>query len=205
MDPGGRPVDARDDRWQRAGGKRIHHRAHHRAPRRARCWRSSRRASSASTTRSPPNGGELLLVYPNVIAVERQLRVSPADFRLWVCLHEVTHRVQFRANPWLAEHMSQPLAVLTEESGEDVTEVIGRLGRLRPRPRATVLRPNRIRPACLACCAPFSPSRSACARPAVGARHAAGRPRRSCDGRRRARRGAVGGHHSAPVQRAAQP
>ncbi len=49
-------------------------------------------------------GGELLLVYPpNVIAVERQLRVNPADFRMWVCLHEVTHRVQFRANPpWLA-------------------------------------------------------------------------------------------------------
>ena len=73
------------------------------------------------------NGGELLLVYPNVIAVERQLRVVPADFRLWVCLHEVTHRVQFRANPWLADHMSNSLAVLTEETGEDVTEVIGRL------------------------------------------------------------------------------
>jgi coenzyme F420 biosynthesis associated uncharacterized protein len=73
------------------------------------------------------NGGELLLVYPNVIAVERQLRVSPADFRLWVCLHEVTHRVQFRANPWLPDHMSQALAVLTEDAGEDVTEVIGRL------------------------------------------------------------------------------
>lgn len=73
------------------------------------------------------NGGELLLVYPNVIAVERQLRVVPADFRLWVCLHEVTHRVQFRANPWLADHMSNALAVLTEETGDDVTEVIGRL------------------------------------------------------------------------------
>ncbi|WNG95644.1 zinc-dependent metalloprotease [Mycobacterium sp. ITM-2016-00318] len=73
------------------------------------------------------NGGELLLVYPNVIAVERQLRVVPADFRLWVCLHEVTHRVQFRANPWLADHMSSSLAVLTEETGDDVTEMIGRL------------------------------------------------------------------------------
>ena len=73
------------------------------------------------------NGGELLLVYPNVIAVERQLRVVPADFRLWVCLHEVTHRVQFRANPWLAEHMSSSLAVLTDETSDDVTEVIGRL------------------------------------------------------------------------------
>jgi coenzyme F420 biosynthesis associated uncharacterized protein len=77
-----------------------------------------------------PNGGELLLVYPNVIAVERQLRVLPADFRLWVCLHEVTHRVQFRANPWLAEHMSQSLAVLTEDAGENVTEVVGRLAEL---------------------------------------------------------------------------
>jgi coenzyme F420 biosynthesis associated uncharacterized protein len=77
-----------------------------------------------------PNGGELLLVYPNVIAVERQLRVLPADFRLWVCLHEVTHRVQFRANPWLADHMSRALAVLTEDGGEDVGEVIGRLAEL---------------------------------------------------------------------------
>ncbi|MBP1817751.1 zinc-dependent metalloprotease [Mycobacterium sp. OAE908] len=77
-----------------------------------------------------PNGGELLLVYPNVIAVERQLRVLPADFRLWVCLHEVTHRVQFRANPWLAEHMSQSLAVLTEDAGEDVSQVVGRLAEI---------------------------------------------------------------------------
>jgi coenzyme F420 biosynthesis associated uncharacterized protein len=74
-----------------------------------------------------PNGGELLLVYPNVIAVERQLRVLPADFRLWVCLHEVTHRVQFRANPWLADHMSQALGVLTEDAGEEFSEVVGRL------------------------------------------------------------------------------
>ncbi|MEZ0357156.1 zinc-dependent metalloprotease [Mycobacterium sp. SA01] len=71
--------------------------------------------------------GLLLLVYPNVIAVERQLRVSPADFRLWVCLHEVTHRVQFSANPWLAQHMSQALGVLTSDTADDVTQVVGRL------------------------------------------------------------------------------
>jgi coenzyme F420 biosynthesis associated uncharacterized protein len=73
------------------------------------------------------NGGELLLVYPNVIAVERQLRVSPEDFRLWVCLHEVTHRVQFKANPWLADHMARSLAVLTDESDQEVSQVVGRL------------------------------------------------------------------------------
>jgi coenzyme F420 biosynthesis associated uncharacterized protein len=73
------------------------------------------------------DGGALLLVYPNVIAVERQLRVEPSDFRLWVCLHEVTHRVQFTANPWLSGYMSKALGVLTQESGEDVARVVGRL------------------------------------------------------------------------------
>ncbi|KKF00499.1 zinc-dependent metalloprotease [Mycolicibacterium obuense] len=76
---------------------------------------------------APHDGGELLLVYPNVIAVERQLHVQPADFRMWVCLHEVTHRVQFRANPWLAGHMSDALGVLTQDAGDDVTQVVGRL------------------------------------------------------------------------------
>jgi coenzyme F420 biosynthesis associated uncharacterized protein len=73
------------------------------------------------------SGGELLLVYPNVIAVERQLRVSPADFRLWVCLHEVTHRVQFKANPWLAEHMARCLAVLTDDGDQGPAQVVDRL------------------------------------------------------------------------------
>ncbi len=72
-------------------------------------------------------GGALLLVYPNVIAVERQLRVAPADFRLWVCLHEVTHRVQFTANPWLPGYMSQALGVLTQEGSEDVAQIVSRL------------------------------------------------------------------------------
>ncbi|ORB64813.1 zinc-dependent metalloprotease [Mycolicibacterium tusciae] len=80
------------------------------------------------------DGGKLLLVYPNVIGVERQLRVDPSDFRLWVCLHEVTHRVQFRANPWLADHMSQSLAVLTQDAGDDIGQMVGRLaGYLRSR------------------------------------------------------------------------
>jgi coenzyme F420 biosynthesis associated uncharacterized protein len=71
--------------------------------------------------------GCLLLVYPNVIAVERQLRIEPSDFRLWVCLHEVTHRVQFTANPWLADYMSDALGQLTQGAGDDIGEVAGRL------------------------------------------------------------------------------
>lgn len=71
--------------------------------------------------------GALLLVYPNIIAVERQLRVRPSDFRMWVCLHEVTHRVQFSANPWLADYISGTLATLAHEQEEDVAGMLGRL------------------------------------------------------------------------------
>ena len=49
--------------------------------------------------------GRLLLVAPNVVHVERELDVDPRDFRLWVCLHEETHRVQFTAVPWMRDHL----------------------------------------------------------------------------------------------------
>ncbi|WP_210649923.1 zinc-dependent metalloprotease [Nocardioides sp. SYSU D00065] len=49
--------------------------------------------------------GRLLLVAPNIVHVEREIHADPADFRLWVCLHEETHRVQFTANPWLGDHL----------------------------------------------------------------------------------------------------
>ncbi|KRC64991.1 coenzyme F420 biosynthesis-associated protein [Aeromicrobium sp. Root236] len=54
-----------------------------------------------------PNGegGRLLLVAPNIVQAERQLDVDPHDFRLWVCLHEETHRVQFTAVDWMRAHM----------------------------------------------------------------------------------------------------
>ncbi len=48
--------------------------------------------------------GELLLVAPNIVEVERKLDAVPRDFRLWVCVHEVTHRVQFTGVPWMREH-----------------------------------------------------------------------------------------------------
>ena len=49
--------------------------------------------------------GRLLLVAPNIVSAERELDVPAGDFRLWVCLHEETHRLQFGANPWLAPHL----------------------------------------------------------------------------------------------------
>jgi hypothetical protein len=53
--------------------------------------------------------GRLLLVAPNIVAAERHLDVEPRDFRLWVCLHEETHRVQFGAVPWLTDHFTSQI------------------------------------------------------------------------------------------------
>ena len=54
---------------------------------------------------SGPSTGRLLLVAPNIVHVENELAVDRADFRLWVCLHEETHRVQFTAVPWMRDHI----------------------------------------------------------------------------------------------------
>ncbi|NHT18866.1 zinc-dependent metalloprotease, partial [Cellulomonas sp. IC4_254] len=61
--------------------------------------------------------GTLLLVAPNVLAVERALGVDPVDFRLWVTLHEQTHAQQFASAPWLVEHLTARLRVLLADEG----------------------------------------------------------------------------------------
>ncbi len=57
--------------------------------------------------------GRLLLVAPNIVHVERELGVDASDFRLWVCLHEETHRVQFTAVPWMREHLYSEISALS--------------------------------------------------------------------------------------------
>ncbi|RVW06817.1 zinc-dependent metalloprotease [Rhodococcus spongiicola] len=71
--------------------------------------------------------GTLLLVAPNVLQVERTLAVPARDFRLWVCLHEVTHRVQFSSAPWMGDYMRSSVATLGESSKETMAEFVSRL------------------------------------------------------------------------------
>src|SRR5690606_31939225 len=68
--------------------------------------------------------GQLLLVAPNIVEAERKLRVDPRDFRLWVCLHEVTHRMQFTAVPWLRAHFLREVQAFVDASREGM-EALG--------------------------------------------------------------------------------
>lgn len=61
----------------------------------------------------------LLLVAPNVVAVETSLGFNKADFRLWACLHEQTHQFQFGHAPWLADHVRGLAAELLGEVDDD--------------------------------------------------------------------------------------
>jgi coenzyme F420 biosynthesis associated uncharacterized protein len=60
--------------------------------------------------------GQLLLVAPNIVEAEQKLRADPHDFRLWVCLHEVTHRTQFTAVPWLRRHFLSEVHAFVDAS-----------------------------------------------------------------------------------------
>lgn len=79
---------------------------------------------------APQGSPRLMLVAPNVVQVERELNVDPADFRLWVCMHEETHRVQFTAVPWLREHMITGAQTLAGEMIPDPDTLMERAQQL---------------------------------------------------------------------------
>jgi len=85
----------------------------------------------ATTGSDPGNGptahGSLLLVAPNILQVERELQVVPRDFRLWVCIHEETHRAQFTAVPWLRDHVVAEVRAFLDETEVDPGAVLRRL------------------------------------------------------------------------------
>ncbi|GAA3794584.1 zinc-dependent metalloprotease [Cellulomonas soli] len=73
---------------------------------------------------APGQPGRLLLVAPNVLQVERTLDVVPADFRVWVALHEQTHALQFAAAPWLAGHLRGRATQLVTGLGVSVRSAV---------------------------------------------------------------------------------
>jgi coenzyme F420 biosynthesis associated uncharacterized protein len=52
----------------------------------------------------PEDQDVVYYVGPNVLALEKRYAFPPREFRLWLALHEVTHRAQFTGVPWMRSH-----------------------------------------------------------------------------------------------------
>ncbi len=87
----------------------------------------SRREAGGDSRDEPVRDGRLMLVAPNIVATERELDVDPRDFRLWVSVHEVTHRTQFTAVPWLRAHVQGEISAFLLASDLDPAAMIGRM------------------------------------------------------------------------------
>ncbi|HEX6130396.1 MAG TPA: zinc-dependent metalloprotease [Actinomycetota bacterium] len=77
----------------------------------------------------PDDDGLLYFVGPNLIDVERRFGLPSRDFRLWVAIHEVTHRVQFAAAPWLRSQLSSFVAEYLDSVSLDPRELTDQLKR----------------------------------------------------------------------------
>lgn len=52
------------------------------------------------------DGDVVSFVAPNLLEMERSNQFKPSDFRTWVALHEMAHRAQFQAVPWMKDYFN---------------------------------------------------------------------------------------------------
>lgn len=103
-------------------------------------WLSSKVLGQYEAFQPAGQAGRLLLVAPNIVEAERKLGVVPHDFRLWVALHEVTHRTQFTAVDWLHGHVRSEIgALLKATSLDDPEALLQRLKAVARAPRGASL------------------------------------------------------------------
>lgn len=103
-------------------------------------WLSSRVLGQYEAFQPAGQVGRLLLNAPTIVETERRLGVDPRDFRLWVALHEVTHRTQFTAVTWLHDHVRAEVAALLESAHlEDPAALVERLKGVKDLPRTSLV------------------------------------------------------------------
>ncbi|QYG94627.1 hypothetical protein HC251_20760 [Iamia sp. SCSIO 61187] len=63
-------------------------------------------------------------VGPNILALEKKFAFPPREFRQWLALHEVTHRMQFTGIPWMREHFLGLVDGMVSAVDEDPKQVL---------------------------------------------------------------------------------
>jgi coenzyme F420 biosynthesis associated uncharacterized protein len=79
--------------------------------------------------------GAVYYVGANILALEKRYAFRPRDFRLWIAIHEVTHRAQFTAIPWMKRYflslVEQALAIVDPDPGRLVQAMMRAADELR--------------------------------------------------------------------------
>jgi coenzyme F420 biosynthesis associated uncharacterized protein len=65
----------------------------------------------------------------NVLALEKRFAFRPRDFRLWIAIHEVTHRAQFTAVPWMKPYYLSLVESSLLSIDPDPRRIVGALAR----------------------------------------------------------------------------
>ena len=73
---------------------------------------AGRRRPGPATAEADLVTSRILLVAPNVLALQRRLDLDLLDLPAWICLHETAHAVQLAVAPWLAEQIVSDLAAV---------------------------------------------------------------------------------------------
>ena len=63
-------------------------------------------------------------VAPNVLSLEKRYGFPPKEFRLWIALHECTHRAQFTGVPWLRPYFLSLVNELLDSVDPDPQRVM---------------------------------------------------------------------------------
>ncbi|GAA2301679.1 zinc-dependent metalloprotease [Glycomyces scopariae] len=71
------------------------------------------------------DSGRLLFVAPNIVEVERRLRLPSREFRLWIAVHEAAHLTQFTAVPWMRGHFHGLIQTFFDAAEPDRSSAAG--------------------------------------------------------------------------------
>ena len=69
-------------------------------------------------------------VVPNVVSLETRHAFDPGQFRLWLALHEVTHRAQFTGVDWLRRHFIGLIEATLESVETDPKRIMAAMRRV---------------------------------------------------------------------------
>jgi coenzyme F420 biosynthesis associated uncharacterized protein len=84
---------------------------------------------------TPGDSDAVYYVGANILSLEKRYAFRPRDFRLWIAIHEVTHRAQFTAVPWLKRYflslVDRALAIVDPDPGRLVQAMVRAADELR--------------------------------------------------------------------------